>query len=141
MSDYLQSLDLVAQRRYTDRLKILGLNKKDDPYLRDNQKKRFVDNMAKWPPVEYGHIFCYFVQRPGVYTQEELLQWKSLKGYSYFQSGFVRTVKVWNVNFKQCILHAMVNPSMKSLDKPYECWIAARSNGAIVTAHCKCMAG
>ena len=51
--------------------------------------------MTKWPSVEYGHIFCYFVERPGVYTRRQLMQWKSLEAYNYFQSGHVRKVQVW----------------------------------------------
>ena len=87
MANYLDSLDSTAKRRYIERLTILGLTEKDDPYT--NQDK-FVDNMTMWPPVEYGHIWLYFyIKRPGVYTEEELLQWKDMKAYNYFQSGFV----------------------------------------------------
>ena len=84
MSDYLRSLDPVAQRRYTDRLKMLGLNEDDDPYSLDNQKTRFVDNMARWPPVEYGHIFCYFIQRPGVYTLKRIAPVEESEGVQLF---------------------------------------------------------
>ena len=97
--------------------------------------------MAAWPPVEYGHIFCYCIQRPGVYTQQELMQLKSLGADNYFQSGFVRAVKVWCINSRQCILYAQVNPSMRSPEKAYEAWIAVKTDGTIITAHCKCMAG
>ena len=52
--------------------------------------------MRLWPPVEFGHIFCYryLIERPGVYTRQELLQRKQLEAYNYFKSGFVRTVEV-----------------------------------------------
>ncbi len=47
----------------------------DDPYTEENSG-RFIDDIASWPPIEYGHIFCYFVERPGVYTRQEMMQWK-----------------------------------------------------------------
>ena len=56
------------------------------------------DQMTAWPQVEFGHIFGYFIKRPGVFTQEELLDRKSLQAYNFFQSSFVRTVSTWTVN-------------------------------------------
>ena len=50
-----------------------------------------VDDMTLRPPVEFGHIFCYSIQRPGVYTQQQLVQWKSLDAYNYFRSGHVQS--------------------------------------------------
>ena len=35
--------------------------------------------VSLWPPVEYGHIFCYFVERRGVFTRSELMHWKVWK--------------------------------------------------------------
>ena len=63
------------------------------------------DDMTLWTLLEYGHIFCYFVQRPGVYTQQELMQWKSLEAYNYFQS----------VSFKP--REKLVNPCKPTCDK------------------------
>ena len=86
LSDYVESLDAVAKSRYFDKLGVLRLAATDDPYASGD----FQDTMGLWPPVEFGHIFCYFIERPGVYTQQELLQWKQLDAYNYFRSGFVR---------------------------------------------------
>ena len=132
------SLDPVAKERYRQKLKILGLDEKCDPYLDDGG---YVDDMTLWPPVEFGHIFCYFIERPGVYTQQELMQWKSLDAYNYFQSGHVRLVTVRCVNPTTCVLKAVVNPSQSSADKAHEAWVAAKSDGQILAAHCQCMAG
>ena len=27
-------------------------------------------------PAEFGHISCYFIECPGLYTKRELMQWK-----------------------------------------------------------------
>ena len=70
MSTCLSSLDPGARERYTKRLDVLGLKEEDDPYAEHNSHK-FKDDLASWPPIEYGHILCYFVQRPGLYTQQE----------------------------------------------------------------------
>ena len=31
-----------------------------------SNKENFVNDMSLWPPLEYRHIYCYFVQRLGV---------------------------------------------------------------------------
>ena len=139
LSDYVECLDAVAKSRYLDKLGVLGLAATDDPYASGD----FQDAMGLWPPVEFCHIFCYFIMRPGVYTQQELLQWKQLDAYNYFRSGFVRTVKIWDLkNSSQCvILKGLVNPSMRSPDNAHQPWVATTKDGAVVTAHCTCMAG
>ena len=45
-----------------------GLLLKDDSF----DSARFLDNMGLWPQVEHGNIFKYFIERPGVYIQEQL---------------------------------------------------------------------
>ena len=138
MSDYFVSLDSVAKERYRQRLDLLGLDEKSDPY---RNAEDLVDDMTLWPPVEYGHIFCCFIERPGFYTQQQLMQWKSLEAYNYFVSGHVRSVMVRIVTPTCCVLKALVNPSQSSPDKAHEAWVAVKSDGQIMTAHCKCMAG
>ena len=78
MSDYLLSIDRVSKKRYLKRLELLGLTEKDDPYLEDNQLKRFLNRMSAWPQIEYGHIFGYCIKKPDVYSQPELLDWKNI---------------------------------------------------------------
>ena len=94
MTEYYRKLDAVAQSRYLEKLKLLGLEEKDDPYEASNSCN-FIDDMTKWPSVEYGRIFCYYIQHPGVYTRRQLMQWKSLETFNYFESGHVRQIKVW----------------------------------------------
>ena len=140
MSEYSKSLDPAAIARYVVKLQLLGLAEADDPFAPWNGIK-FVDNMKLWPRVEYPHIFCYFMDRPGVYTRAQLMQWKSLDAYNYFQSGHVCAVEIWPVDNTNCILRAFVNPSQRSSDKAHHSWVAVKSDGQIITAHCTCMAG
>ena len=114
MSEEYQSLDPAARARYLAKLQVLGLKEDDDPFATWNDS-RFEDNMSLWPPMEYPHIFCYFVEHPGVYMQQELMQWTSLKAYNYFENGHVRTVEIWPVDSTSCILRAVVNPSQQYL--------------------------
>eukprot|EP00731_Ephydatia_muelleri_P003102 Em0001g3102a len=94
--DYFSSLNAIGQQRYMDKLRLLDLSLANDPYNVANSIN-FVKDMSHWPPIEYGHIFCYFVARPGVYTRQQMLQWKQLDAYNYFTSGFVRTVEMWDL--------------------------------------------
>ena len=137
MSKYFVSLDPVSKERYRQKLEILRLDEKCDSYL----DAGYAEDMTLWPPVEFRHIFCYFIERPGVYTKQQLFQWKSLDAYNYFLSGQVRLVMAKRVNSTTFILKAVVNPSQSSPDKAHEAWVAAKSDGQIVAAHCKCMAG
>ena len=89
MSDYLRALCPVAKSHYLKKLSVLGLKKRDDPYAETNVAK-FVDDMSSWPNIEYGNIFIYFIERLGVYTQRQMVQYKSLDAYNYFKNGHVR---------------------------------------------------
>ena len=71
-SSYFESLDAKAKERFREKLSCVGLSIQDDPYLPTNDA-RFVNDMATWPRIEFSHIFAYFITRPGLYTQEQLL--------------------------------------------------------------------
>ena len=101
MSDYFKGLDPIAKKKYAEKLRLLDFAESDDPYAERNDDK-FEDDMTRWPPVEYGHIFCYFIELPGLYTRRQLMQWKSLDAYNYFQSGHVKAVGIW------CLQHVSV---------------------------------
>ena len=57
------------------------------------KKKSLSDSFfcLSWPAVKYGHCII-FIRRPDLYIQEELLAWKLLDAYNYFQNGYVRTI-------------------------------------------------
>ena len=143
MARYYHDFCVVEKERYRAKLEVIGLRIEDDPYLPINAA-RFLPDMSLWPKIEYGHIFSYFVTRPGTYTQEQLLSWKQLDAYNYFANGYVRTVLCMirgSGSSRFCLLKAKVNPSQKSADQAHEPWITAKPNGQIISAHCTCMAG
>ena len=45
---------------------------------------QFKNDMAIWPPVEYGHILCYFIDQPGMFTKTQLVQHKCMEAYDFF---------------------------------------------------------
>ena len=53
------ALEPVAKERYMEKLRLLSMSEKDDPHASSNEMK-FVDNMALWPAVEFGYIFCKY---------------------------------------------------------------------------------
>lgn len=63
LSEDIDSSDGIAKSRYLDKLKHLGLAATDNPYASDD----FRMPVQLWPPVEFGHIFCYFIVCPGVH--------------------------------------------------------------------------
>ena len=95
MSDYFMALEPLSKERYLEKLRLLSMSEKDYPYASSNEMK-FVDNMALWPAVEFGHIFCYFIERPGTYTKRG----KSLD----FKSGYFRTIRVWASGSSYCVV-------------------------------------
>ena len=59
-SDYYTKLDSIAKTRYLEKLKLPGLDEKDDPYDAINSHN-FVDDITRWPAVENGNIFSYYI--------------------------------------------------------------------------------
>ena len=92
-SSYYTRQETPAKNRYAEKLMSVGLSIEDDPSLPKNGNG-FADSLSNWPQTEFGHIFTYFVSRTGVYEQEQLLSWKQMDAYAYFQAGYVRVNKM-----------------------------------------------
>lgn len=52
--------------RYVAKLEAVGLTLKDDLYAKESVAI-FKTDVTCWPPVKCGHIFAYFLMRPGLY--------------------------------------------------------------------------
>ena len=74
---FLESLDVKAKERYREKLSCVGLAIQDDPYLPTNDA-RFVNDMATWPRIEFGHIFAYFI---GKTVQNSITLDVNVKGF------------------------------------------------------------
>lgn len=88
-SKYLDSLSSVAKERYIRKLECLygGPGVPTDKLLcpyDDITDDQWTDDVSQWPPVEFGHLYLYFVETPGGYTREALKAYKSLEAYNYY---------------------------------------------------------
>ena len=57
-----------------------------DPYRIPAEE--WIDNVKKWPPLEFGHIYVYLIETPGEFTREKLKAYKSLEAYNYYARYF-----------------------------------------------------
>ena len=66
--------------------------------------------------------------KPGVYMQEQLLSWKQMDSFNYFQSGYEEHCFPTSL-VQKVILKAKVNPSQKSPDSNQEARLIADKLG------------
>ena len=76
-----------ARDRY---LKKLGYINATDPY--EIPRSDWDDDIDKWPSTTYIHVGMYLLFKQSSYTQEELMNYKSLQCYKNFTNGWVREV-------------------------------------------------
>lgn len=92
----------------------------------------------KWPDVDYGNIYNYLVNTPGLYTQKAMQAYKSLEGYNFFVAGHVQQVLFHEVQESSvCILMAKVIPSQKVTDKKqwHKTWLDKTRKAVILLLH------
>ena len=138
MSSYFNLLDYIAQKCYLTKLNIDGCTLQD---LYAIEESLWLQDMSKWPDLQFGDIYTSLVDTEGCYTKEKLKAFKSLEAYNYFYNGYVRTVYFY-LSGKFDIHKPKVNPSQKAAENYHEPWvIICMDNGSVMTAHCTCMAG
>ena len=130
------TLDPVAKTRHFAKIQLFGLTAGEDPYEMW-KKRKFEEDMTLCPPVECGHIFCYFVEQPGSFARKQLLQWKSMEVYNYFQSGHVRDMKMYTVlATRSCVLMAYVNPTQSTPENTHHRLLSSlMEQGSLLTVH------
>ena len=79
----MNKLDRIVGTRYLEKLKLLGLDEKDDPYDPRNSHN-FVDDMTKWPAVEYGHIFYYYNRTTRSLYEAAIATLEKLRCFQFF---------------------------------------------------------
>ena len=53
-----------------------------DPFL--IEASAWENDISKWPPVDFGSIYTFLIDKVGVYTKESLKAYKSLNAYNYY---------------------------------------------------------
>ena len=85
------------------------------------------------------NIVVYLLYTTTFVTLEEVKNYKSLQSFKYFASGWVLEVE-WN-EYSIVLILGKVRHSYAASKAPLRPWVLVRSNGAVLVAHCTCMAG
>ena len=140
-SKQIEHLDSVAYSNYKQKLSCSGYDVPDPYSIFDTE---WEDSVSKWPRVEYGNLFNYFIKTPGMYTPTNLESYRSLDSFSLYRDGHVQTLLYHHVhkNSPVCLLKAHVIRSQRVTEQAYDVWVAVhKSSGIISAGHCTCMAG
>jgi len=117
-SQHQSMLDYEAKKQYKE-LSVESEILTDSYSLSEEE---WIDDITKWPSIEFGDVYNYLINSKGLYTKESLKCYKSLEAYNYFASGHVQTVYVYESSDenKYAIQMAKANPSQKSAANPHE---------------------
>lgn len=89
---YADTLLKSARDRYRTKLlclyNLVGDSREDyvdklDPY--QLAADQWIDDISRWPPVEYPDLYTYLIETPGEFTKEKLKAFKSLEAYNYYK--------------------------------------------------------
>ena len=53
-----------------------------DPY--NISVELWIDDVSRWPPIEFPHVYRYLIGTHGEFTREKLKAFKSLQAYNYY---------------------------------------------------------
>lgn len=85
---YFEGIQLKeTKERYLDKLADIG---GQDPY--EIPRNEWMDDVDSWPDVTYIHVGMYLLFSSSPYTQDQLMNYKSLDCYQNFANGWVREV-------------------------------------------------
>ena len=96
MSDYYKKLDSIAKARH---LKLLGLDEKDDPHDPINGHN-FVDDMTRWPTVDYGHLLLLYTTTTSLY-KAAIATMEKLRCFNLF-SGWIWPLSTTSMQLLHC---------------------------------------
>ena len=85
---YFEGLQLKESRqRYLEKLKDVN---GEDPY--EFPRNEWTDDVDSWPNVTYIHVGMYLLFSKSPYTEDQLMNYKSLDCYQTFANGWVREI-------------------------------------------------
>ena len=88
-TDYFNKLDPPTQKRYKEKLEIIG---NIDPYSASDS--HFSVKIGNFPSICYPDIANYLVFSPRPFSADDMKAYKSLEAYNQVIEGWVRDVKV-----------------------------------------------
>ena len=114
-----------------------------DP-LRDTSDNWLTEEkgMIHWPKVSYGNIFNFLQFCTYDMGSDDLSDYKTSKGYSYFNRGWMGKLSINLIGEKYCVLRGDCRASERINDPFHKLWVCVdRKSCKIVVGHCTCMAG
>ncbi|XP_046864118.1 uncharacterized protein LOC124458051 [Xenia sp. Carnegie-2017] len=124
-----------CRERYEARISLIH---SVDPYK--IPKNDWEDCMELWPNISYINVGMYLLFSVSSYSQDELMNYKSLLCYQNFANGWVREVLLKEFGDNRLMI-AKVNHSQKMSEKPLTPWVICEKEGKILFGRCDCMAG
>ena len=114
-----------------------------DPLLIEDHKKIY--DIKKWPALTLGNIFAYILQKK-MCDKGYIGRYKDQKAYSYWDSGFVGPIFIFESNLKKAIMFLYSNvTASQTMSDTESLWSAVKRKdedaSQIICAWCSCMAG
>ena len=97
-SEHTSHLDAKEEKRYADKLGVLGIC---DPYCAPPVLFTALRDVKCQPALEFGDIWIYLVENPSPYSAVQMKAYKSTDSYKYFVSGWVTNAVIWNLEKKK----------------------------------------
>lgn len=97
-TNYINSLSSSDCTDYLKKLVLSNGEKLPDPY--NIPSDEWISDMSKWPAVIWPDIYSYLIEKPSVYTNDNLRAYKSLDAYNYELCGHVQNLKVLLLGFR-----------------------------------------
>ena len=132
-------------KRYNNKIRVQTKDGKTimlpDPYKLGEDE--WDEKSTQWPVIEYPHIYAYFIERPGLYTVQELRNYRSLSSYNFVTANKVGSVFTHVIKEQptHVFLRAKVQHSQSINNPDLDVWIKMHTDGTVETAHCTCKAG
>lgn len=80
-TNYINSLSSSDCTDYLKKLVLSNGEKLPEPYIIPSEE--LISDMSKWPATIWPDIYSYLIEKPSVYTKDNLRASKSLDAYNY----------------------------------------------------------
>ena len=136
-SVFYKSLSGDRKKDYEDKLRVVNIT---DPYAM--RKSTFDVVPERWPKVTFADIYFYLVNSTSIYTHSQIKAYKSLDAYQFVVTGQTYDVVCREIRLDLYLFLGKVRHSQSMFSKTSnKVWLTVHEDGAVVNAHCTCMAG
>ena len=143
-----EEVEAVIRKQYLAKLTV-ALSDKDteeipDPFKLSEGWISEEEGVKLWPPTLYPDIFNFLAFHPSELASNDLSDYKTSKGYSYYERGWLKPLSFNEISSASqlCLLKTTCRPSQRISDVPHKLWVCiVKKTGKIMSAHCSCMAG